>query len=175
MPCFALRLIAAAAALLLIFGCSQPPPQDNWKVKVGDALPTFSLKSTDGQTVSSEDLKGKVAVIALFATWCPPCRMELPVLSEQIYTPLKDKGLVVLAVDFEEPADDVKKFAQTAKLSFPLLIDEEGKFASSVGGEFLPRSLIVDRSGKIHALHTGFDPAHPDELRNEVEALLSEK
>jgi peroxiredoxin len=101
--------------------------------------------------------------------------MKLPVLDGKIYKPLKDKGVQVIGINFAEETSVVQAFAREAGLSFPLLVDPQATFSTAVGGEFLPRSLLVDREGKIRKLNSGFDPSHADELVAEVEKLAAEK
>lgn len=170
-----IRVVFFCLVAALLAGCGGGQVEDNWSVKRGDTLPAFNLKTADGKQFDSADLKDKVAVIALWATWCPPCRMELPVLDEKIYGALKDKGVIVVGINAGEEATEVEQFAKESKLSFPLLIDTQGTFSNTVGGQYLPRSLIVGRDGKIRNLHAGFDPQKADELVQEVEKLAAEK
>lgn len=162
--------------LLCLTGCSQPGMQeDSWSVKRGEPVPQFKLTATDGKEYSNADLKDKVSLIAIWATWCPPCRMELPVLDSKIYQPLKAKGVQVLGVNAAEETSAVQEFAKQSGLTFPLLADLTGSFSAAVGGDFLPRSLLIDRKGIIRNLHAGFDPQSADELVKEVEKLAAEK
>ncbi|MGI8906956.1 MAG: TlpA family protein disulfide reductase [Candidatus Sumerlaeaceae bacterium] len=172
---YSLVLAAMCVTAAILAGCQSASTEDTWTIKRGDALPAFQLKTADGKPFTSADLSGKVGVIALWASWCPPCRMELPVLDEKIHHALKDKGVVVVGVNVGEDASTVAAYSKESKLKFPLLTDPESSFSSTVGGQFLPRSLIVDRRGKIRNLHAGFNPAEVDELVAEVEKLAAEK
>lgn len=164
--CFiALTLFVTA---LLIAGCAQQKDPD-WRVQIGDMVPDFSLKDLDGKTWSPEELKGKPYLMAVFATWCPPCKEELQALETQVWQPLKDQGIQVIAVNFgEEDEETVKRFASDERLTFPILIDESGSLRNDLGVQMIPQSVVVNPDGVILNLHTGYDP---DAMRGTVQEL----
>jgi len=111
--------------------------------------PSFQLPGLDGEIYSLSDFRGEPVVISFSATWCPPCRQGLPLL-QKIYDEYKDKArLNVLVIDSEEPQSKVEAFAQELGLTFPVLLDEEGKVAREYGILYLPTLCFVDPLGNL--------------------------
>jgi len=111
--------------------------------------PSFQLPGLDGEIYSLSDFRGEPVVISFSATWCPPCRQELPLL-QKMYEEYKDKArLNVLVIDSEEPQSKVEAFAQELGLTFPVLLDEEGKVAREYGILYLPTLCFVDPLGNL--------------------------
>src|SRR5262245_6416761 len=121
---------------------------------VGAPAPDFTLKNLSGNSVTLSNLKGQVVLINFWATWCGPCRVEMPAIQRR-YDAFKDQGLAVLAVNFDEPITDVSAFARSLNLTFTVLLDPDGVVNDlyHVGG--YPSTFIVDRSGMITKLHIG--------------------
>jgi peroxiredoxin len=109
----------------------------------------FTLAEPDGKTWSLKEQRGKVVVVNFWATWCPPCRKEMPDL-DSLYQQFKDQGLVILAIS-DEPAGTVKPFVAQEKVTYPILLDAEGKVHQEfqVGG--IPKTFVYDRTGKLVA------------------------
>lgn len=170
------RLLSATGAVLVITlaGCEIRPHGDSgWSVKIGDPVPAFSLQDIDGSTVSSESLKGKPYTIAVFATWCPPCKMELEALEKQVWQPLKDQGASVVGINFgDEDAAVIRKFAQDSGVTFPMLVDESGSFRKQAGISVLPQSLVIGADGRIINLHIGFTDEAVVSTREELQSEL---
>ena len=110
--------------------------------------PDFTLKDVTGRKVQLADFKGKVVFLNFFATWCGPCRIEMPGM-ERLFQSYREKGLVVLAVDLRESAKTVRAFTQELKVSFPTLLDEDGSVAFMYGVRPLPTTYLIGRDGKI--------------------------
>jgi peroxiredoxin len=109
----------------------------------------FTLPDLAGRSWRLRDLKGKVVLVNFWATWCPPCRKEMPDL-EALYAEYKDKGLVVLAVSDEERAK-VEPFIAARKYTFPVLLDEGRKVSEALRIEGIPKTFIYDREGRLAA------------------------
>ena len=113
----------------------------------GLPAPNFSLPDLDGQMVSLADYKGKVVLLNLWATWCPPCVEEMPSM-EKLYRELKGEGFEILAVSIDESgAQDVQPFMQKHKLSFPALTDSKGAIKNLYQTTGVPESFIIDKDG----------------------------
>ena len=110
--------------------------------------PDFTLKDLKGNQVTLKNFKGRVVFLNFWATWCPPCRREMPSM-ERLYKQLKDRGLVILAVDMQESEKLVKAFISEFSLSFPALLDLNGDISSLYGIRGLPTTYIIDREGMI--------------------------
>jgi peroxiredoxin len=120
----------------------------------GAPAPDFTLKDTSGQDVTLSSLKGQVVLINFWATWCGPCRFEMPAI-QQRYEALKEKGFTVLAVNLDEPLDDVSAFAESYKLTFPVLLDPGAAVNDLYRVRVYPTSFMVDEEGTVSRLHLG--------------------
>lgn len=136
--------------------------------------PDFALEDMDGKRHSIQDYRGKVVLVNFWATWCPPCRREMPAL-EAVYQKLRDQQFVVLAVNQWEDADHV--FAYTGELNvfptFPILFDPESTVSAEYGVKGLPTSFLIDRQGRVVYRALGgraFD--HP-EVERTIRMLLN--
>ncbi len=137
-------------------------------VKVGNPAPDFALPSLDGKTVRLSDLRGQVVLINFWATWCPPCRMEMPAIQDA-YEANHQKGFTVLAVSVAEPASSVRSFVQEFGLTFTPLLDSKGEVSSRYRAMGLPTSVFVDREGVVRAIHVGaMTPAQINDYLAEI-------
>jgi peroxiredoxin len=109
----------------------------------------FTLTDLHGKTWSLKELKGKVVLVNFWATWCPPCRKEMPDLNA-LYQRFKDQGFVVLAISDEE-ANKVKPFIVERKISYPVMLDPGRKVNELFQVEGIPKSFVYDREGKLVA------------------------
>jgi peroxiredoxin len=113
--------------------------------------PNFTLKTLDGQTVKLSDFRGKKVILNFWATWCPPCRAEIPDM-QQFYEKHKAEGIEILAVnatETEKSAENIKKFAETYEMTFPILLDEKSNVAHTFQAQTIPTSYIIDTDGVI--------------------------
>lgn len=121
----------------------------------GDPAPDFTLKNLEGETINLSDFKGQPVLINFWATWCGPCRIEMPII-DAMYQKYKDEGFVVLAVDVQESITIVQSFVNSMGLTFPILLDLTGEIAD---GPYriraFPTSYFVGRDGEITAAHRG--------------------
>jgi len=127
--------------------------------------PAWKLKDLDGKVVSSEQFKGKVVVIDFWATWCGPCRMEIPGYIELQKKYGKD-GLVIVGVSLDEKGPSVvKQFAEKFGVNYQMVMADEGIVEAFGGIEAIPTTFIVDRSGKIRDRKIGAEPTAEYEKR----------
>jgi len=154
-----------------------PAPDLSYELTKLDApipAPDFTLEDMDGKRHSLSDYRGKVIMLNFWATWCPPCRREIPSM-ESIYRDLGKSGFLVLAVnEFEEP-DHV--FAYTGQLSvfptFPILFDRDSAVSQAYKVKGLPTTVLIDTQGRIvYRAVGGRDFDHP-EVRKTVRELLA--
>ncbi len=157
-------LAAAMLALLLTQNCS-PSAQDTGNIEakggelvpapeVGYPAPDFTLVDLNGDQLRLSDLRGKVVFINFWATWCPPCRAEMPEI-EAVHQEYKDKDVVVIGVDLFEPEDEVRQFVQRGGYSWTFVIDTTGEVTASYRVAAIPTSFFIDRAGIIRAVHIG--------------------
>jgi peroxiredoxin len=123
-------------------------------LKEGTKVPDFELKELNGSAYRLSSLKGKVVFINFWATWCPPCREEMPSM-QKLYDKFRDAGLEILAVDLQEDAKTVRPFVEEHRLTFPILLDEKGILVSKYGVRGLPTSYIINREGFAVAGYVG--------------------
>lgn len=110
--------------------------------------PDFRLPDVAGKKLHLKDFRGRVVFLNFFATWCEPCRLEMPAM-ERLSQMYKDKGLVVLAVDMHESVKSVRAFMQELKLSFPAVVDADGSVGFKYGVRPIPATYLVARNGQI--------------------------
>lgn len=126
------------------------------KLVFGQPAPDFSLKTADGKTVRLSDFKGHPVLINFWATWCAPCKFEMPAL-ESIYQKYKDKGLVILAVDIKTDNGEaaVRKYQQDMGLSFPVVMDTTGETENNYRVRAYPTSFFIGKDGKLREVKRG--------------------
>ena len=133
---------------------TQPPRISAPGLKIGSPAPDFDLMRPDGGRVRLADQLGQVVLLNFWATWCGPCRIEMPLIQEA-YDTYKDRGFVALGVNFDEPAEAVSAFAEELQISFPLLLDPGGEVQRQYLIRGYPTTVILDREGRIQVYHIG--------------------
>ncbi len=141
--------------------------------QAGFLAPDFQLETLEGETVSLSDFKGQVVLINLWASWCPPCRAEMPAM-QSAYGRYREQGLAILAVNLinQDTLQDVTAFSKEHNLTFPILLDNQGQVARDYQAHLLPTSYFVDRRGVIRYKVIG--AMSEALLRTRLEALLEE-
>jgi peroxiredoxin len=127
--------------------------------KVGDLAPSFAGTAITGESLGLDQLKGKVVVLSLFATWCPPCNAELPLVEKELSQAFRERGLVVFAIAREEGADKLRPFAAKLGLTFPLVPDPGRKIFNLFADNYIPRLYVIGADGRIKFQSVGFDEA----------------
>ena len=133
--------------------------------------PDFSLNTPGGKAMRLSELKGSVVFLNFWATWCGPCRTEMPSM-EALYARLKSRGLEILAVDVQERPLDVENFFREFKLSFPALLDSSGRISMLYNITAFPTTFILDREGNIIARLVGSINWNTPEMLAAFETLL---
>jgi len=142
-----------------------PAPQ------AGFAAPDFSLETLEGETVSLADLRGQVVLLNFWATWCPPCRAEMPAI-QSVYQAYQDQGFSVLAVDVAEGDAQVTAFADEQGLTFPILMDRDAAVSNRYQVRAMPSTFFIDRSGIIQEVTLG-GPMSEGFIKSQVTGLLA--
>ena len=143
-----------------------PAPQQ------GFLAPEFKLKTPEGQSIALEDYRGKAVLVNLWATWCPPCRTEMPTL-EKVYQEYQSQGLVVLGVNFtiEDEPPQIVPFVKEYNITFPILLDVNGEVSNLYELRALPTSFFIGRDGVIKEVVVG-GPMSETLLRTNVEEII---
>jgi len=142
------------------------PPQP----QRGFPAPDLSLETLEGETIALSDLRGQVVIINFWATWCPPCRAEMPAL-QKVYEQYRDQGLTILAVNQQESNQRVADFTGQFGLTFPILMDRDGRVFARYRVTALPTTFFVDREGVIREVTIGGPMSEPF-IESQVTALL---
>ncbi|MEZ5351515.1 MAG: TlpA disulfide reductase family protein [Bryobacteraceae bacterium] len=166
------RMALAAALAFVGIACSTSSPVRAAVKAEKDRknAPGFALKDSMGRTVNLSDYKGKVVLLNFWATWCGPCKLEIPWFMEfeQKY---KDNGLAVLGVSLDEEGwDVVKPYLERTKINYRILLGDDAVAQMYGGVDALPSSFIIDREGRIAAVHIGL--VSKSEYQKDLDALL---
>ena len=140
----------------------------------GAKLPEIGLTDLSGKRIDAASLRGKVVVVDFWASWCAPCKEELPQL-EKLYKKYKDRGLVVVALSVDEEAENVTTFLKSMRLSFPIAHDKGHVVADRFHPPKMPSSYIVDRKGIVRHVHGGFRSGDEAKMEAEIKALLEQQ
>ena len=145
-----------------------------WAIGEGTLAPEIGLKDVSGRPVSIASLKGKVVLVDFWASWCTPCREELPVL-ESLYKKYRSRGFEVVGVNLDQRADNVHRFLGAVPLSFRVVHDGGGAVATRYSPAKMPSSFLIDRRGIIRHVHAGFRRTDGPALEQQIAALLAAK
>ena len=149
--------------------------ENNYLVKVGDVAPDFTLSLTDGTEFTLSKNRRKVVMLQFTASWCGVCRKEMPFIERDIWLPNKDnKDFVLLGIDREEPLEDVKKFAESTGITYPMALDSKAdvfaSYAERKSG--ITRNILIDRDGRIVKLTRLYNEKEFGELVQAIDSLL---
>lgn len=123
-------------------------------VEVNVPAPALQLQNTRGEIESLEDYRGRVVLINNWATWCPPCRAEMPTL-QSYYEAHEAEGLTVIGIEAGQPAPEVRAFADSFELTFPVWVDTETTALEAFHNASLPNSYVIDRTGTVRLAWIG--------------------
>lgn len=172
-----LRVACVAALVALSWGCIATTSQAGAPtVKAGKdrrQAPDFDLKDADGKPVKLSDYKGKVVLLNFWATWCGPCKIEIPWFAD-FETRYRDKGFAVLGISMDDDGwESVKPYASKSKINYRLMIGTEQTAELFGGVESLPTSFMIDKAGKIAKVHVGL--VSKSDYEGEILQLLADK
>ncbi|MFT3830667.1 MAG: TlpA disulfide reductase family protein [Opitutaceae bacterium] len=142
-------------------------------VKIGDAAPVFVGQASDGGNVDLAALKGRVVLLSFFATWCPPCKTEMPALEAEVWAPLHEKGLEVLAIGRQHSVEEVAAFKAANRLSFRFVADPDRAIYAKYATGFIPRCYLIGKDGAVKAATVGYDPEEFAQLVAAIRAELA--
>lgn len=140
---------------------------------IGDPVPDFTLKSSQGQNLRLSEFKGNVVLINFWATWCTPCRKELPMLDE-LYIRYQRAGFALLGINIDVDAAKPKAMIAQLNFSFPSLFDSENKVSQLYSIDAMPTTLLLDRQGRLRYVHFGYQPGYETKYEAEIRQLLKE-
>jgi len=133
----------------------------------------FTLKSRSGENIKLSELRGKVVMINFWASWCGPCRQEMPLL-EQLYQRYQPLGFTLLGINVEEDPSAAEKMLRDIPVSFPILFDKTNAVSKLYQVSAMPSTFLVDRSGNVRYLHKGYLPGYEDDYQRQIRELIRE-
>jgi peroxiredoxin len=136
--------------------------------------PEFNLPARAGQSVSLSGLKGQVVLINFWASWCGPCRKEMPVL-DQLYQRYKPLGFTLLGVNVEEDSTAAENWLKDTPVSFPILFDRRNAVSKLYDVTAMPSTVLVDRQGHVRYVHYGYNPGTENEYQDQIRSLVRER
>jgi len=137
------------------------------------AAPDFTLKSLSGKNVKLSEYRGSVVMINFWASWCGPCRQEMPAL-EQLYKRYQDLGFVILGVNTDEDPSKSRILLKDIKVTFPVLFDSNNNIVKTYDVQAMPTTYLVDRNGNLRYVHKGYKPGYELNYAQQIKALIRE-
>lgn len=152
-----MKIVRLAALLFLLPFATIAQEDQSTLTKIGQNVPQFSFEIERGKTANINDYKGKLILINLFATWCPPCNTELPLVQKQIWDKYSNNpGFVFFVFGREEGWDKLEPYKKAKGFTFPILPDVDRGIFSKFATQSIPRNIIIDQNGKIIYQSIGF-------------------
>lgn len=170
----ALALVFAMSTPLVTHAASDDALRS--KTSVGNTMPDFTVEQVDGTPFHLATYRGKVVVVNFWATWCGPCKVEMPALERDVWQKYKDDpAFAMIAIAREQNTKTVRKFQEKQPYTFPLAVDPKRKTYALFADAGIPRSYIVDRKGTIRFQSIGTRPSDFAQLRRVLAEVMAEK
>jgi peroxiredoxin len=159
-----IRLVSIVAAALMALPAAGASPSP---------APQFTLGARGGSAVSLAQYKGQVVMLNFWASWCGPCRQEMPLL-ENIYKKYSKLGFTLIGVNVEPDSKAADEWLKQTPVSFPVLYDTESKVSALYDVAGMPSTVIIDRKGNVRMLHRGYKPGDENEYLDSIRTLIRE-
>jgi len=141
--------------------------------KMSGKATNFTLKSRSGKNIKLSELRGDVVMINFWASWCGPCRQEMPLL-EKIHKKYKKLGFTLLGVNVEQDTNAAKRYLKDVRVSFPILFDKTNKTSKLYNVSAMPTTILIDRNGNKRFIHKGYKPGYENDYKKQIKKLLRE-
>ncbi|MFB2704391.1 MULTISPECIES: TlpA family protein disulfide reductase [Marinobacter] len=135
--------------------------------------PDFTLESRSGENLRLEDHRGEVVMLNFWASWCGPCRQEMPLMDE-LYSQYKDLGFTILAVNVDGNREAAHRFLDKVPVNYPILYDPESSVSELYEVQAMPTTVMIDRDGNARYIHYGYQPGYEDEYEQQIRELVRE-
>ena len=139
----------------------------------GQPAPDFALKSSTGENLRLSEYRGEVVMINFWATWCGPCRQEMPLLDE-LYTRYERVGFSLLGVNIDDDSSRAMDMISELGINFPVLFDDRKDVSKLYQVEAMPVTILIDREGNVRHVHHGYKPGYEQKYLDEIRSLLRE-
>ena len=139
----------------------------------GQAAPDFALKSSTGENLRLSEFRGDVVMINFWATWCGPCRQEMPLLDE-LYTRYERVGFNLLGVNIDDDSRRAMQMIEELGVNFPVLFDAKKEVSKLYEVDAMPVTVLVDREGNVRHVHHGYKPGYEEKYLDQIRSLLRE-
>ncbi len=141
--------------------------------EISGPAPDFTLKSRSGENLKLSEFRGEVVMINFWASWCGPCRQEMPLL-DQLYARYSPMGFTILGVNVEEDSAQAEKLLEEIPVSFPILFDSQNRVTEQYDVVAMPSTVMVDRDGNMRYLHLGYMPGYEVDYEAQIKELIKE-
>lgn len=162
--------IACTLAALLLAGTALAVPAP---IVAGKLAPAFELPTRDGKTLGTATLRGRIVLINFWASWCGPCRTEMPVLN-QLAKQYAARGVTIVGVNVEPERQPALEWLKTTPVNFPVLFDADSKVSTAYQVTGMPTTVILDRKGVVRYVHKSYAPGAENEYLDQIRALIRE-
>lgn len=166
-------LLRARSLIVALAMCGALSPFAASADIVNKPAPDFALRSMKGPSVRLSEHLGEVVVVNFWATWCGPCRQEMPLLDE-LYAKYQLAGLILLSVNIDETTPPAIEMAQTLKVSYPVLFDTRKDVSRAYDVSAMPVTVLVDRAGVVRYVSEGYKPGYEKRYTEKLRELLNE-
>ncbi len=135
--------------------------------------PDFALKTPGGENARLSEYRGEVVMINFWASWCAPCRQEMPLL-EELYAQYQPLGFTILGVNVEQDSSKALAMLEDIPVSFPIMLDTQSTVSKLYNVVAMPTSILIDRDGNMRYLHHGYKPGYEEQYQQQVRELIKE-
>lgn len=145
----------------------------SWVHAETEIAPDFVLKNSAGENIRLAEQRGKVVMLNFWASWCGPCRKEMPLLDE-LYQRYQDAGFVLYGVNVERSTSDAEKLLADLNTNFPILWDGDSKVSKLYGVNAMPTTIMIDKDGKVRYRNRGYKAGDEEKYRSQIKELIRE-
>jgi len=142
-------------------------------LQTGAAAPAFQLNSNSGKPLALADFRGQIVLLNFWASWCGPCRQEMPIL-EQLNRQYHAKGVTLLGINVEPDSAAAVSWLKATPVTFPILFDTDSKVSNLYEVAGMPNTVIIDRKGQVRYIHRGYSAGAENDYLNQIRALIRE-
>jgi peroxiredoxin len=164
--------VAVAASLVLLAVYATPPARAA-PPSPGQTAPDFTLKSDSGKNLRLSEFRGQVVLINFWASWCGPCRQEMPLL-DKLYDQYRNTGFILLGVNVDENTENGNAMSRRLGVRFPVLFDREQRVSRLYNLDAMPATLLIDRDGAVRYVHRGYKPGYEQAYQAQIRELLKQ-